>query len=281
MVEIAFPVCKLLWTRSNPTIFHPLSLNIIREIHLYFPPSHLLIAIYSHSLVIYNPSTSKHWRFSLPSLLPSGSIFCLFDSVRAVGFYEVTVTLIDLVTTHVTSLPSLPTPRRSQSLISYQGYTYLFGGICNNTLTSSSMRLNIKQSVQWETLPDMQSEYCLSWPAVWQGEIYLFPKLTGSVIEVFTVATLSFRTINRKEYMGWKGIFAFSKDDDIVVLRGDGVLDKLYGLSTRVPVRNVTELACSPSISPGQITWLNREDSVVSSLHFHPLRLTSFPLDLK
>jgi len=283
MGRMTFTSTRVIWVKAHCGLYGSVSVNILREVNLYFPRDQLLPACYDQSLVIFNSATWQHWVLPLPIALSSSTLFCIVDSVLAVAFDEVSVSLMDMLDCSVTFLPSLDTPRRSQSLLAYRGAIYVFGGICENTLTASCLRLRLRTKV-WTPLPDMQNEYCLTWPALWQEEAYLVPKLSGNYIEVFALASQSFRLIPRPVDLGWKGIFALCKEDQLLILRSDGLLEgwnlvtKEFTPRCKAISAFVHELTCSPHLARKEVLWLARGQAVLHRLDLGTCKVTTMKM---
>lgn len=282
MGRMTFTSTRLIWVKAHCGPYRDVSANILREVNQYFPRDQLLPACYQ-ALVIYNSATWQHWV--LPTALSSGTLFCIVDSVLAVAFHEVSVTLIDMLDCSITPLLPLNTARRSQSLLAYRGAVYVFGGTCENAFTATCLRLGLRSKV-WTSLPDMQSEYCLTWPALWQEEAYLVPKLSGDYIEVFAMASQSFRLIPRPLDLGWKGIFAVCKEDQLLILRSDGLLEswnlvtKEFTPRCKAASAFVSELTCSPHLARKEVLWLSRGQAVLHRLDLNTCKVTTTKLEL-
>ena len=285
MGKMTFTSTRILWIKAHGPLYKRLSINILREVNLYFARDQLLPATYAHSLVIHNSATWQHWVLPLPPAIPCGALFCIVDSVVAIAFYEAAVTRVDMLDSRITSLPSLSTPRRCQSLLAFAGIIYVFGGICDNQLTLTCLRLGLRVET-WTSLPDMQSEYCLTWPALWQEEIYIIPKLSGDYIEVFTIASQSFRVISRPANFGWKGLFGFCKDDQLLILRSDGSLDKWnlatkeFVLGRKAIIASISELTCSPHVALKEVLWLARGRPMVYQLDLSSCKINTTKLEV-
>lgn len=282
---MTFTSTLILWLKAHCSLYKRLSVNILREVNLYFARDQLLPATYAHSLVIHNSATWQHWVLPLPPAIPCGALFCIVDSVIAIAFYETSVTRVDMLDCLITSLPSLSTPRRCQSLLAFRGIIYVFGGICENRLTPTCLRLGLRVET-WTALPDMQSEYCLTWPALWQEEVYIIPKLSGDCIEVFTIASQSFRVMPRPEDFGWKGLFGFGKDDQLLILRSDGLLDR-WNLVTKELVlgrktisASISELTCSPHVTLQKVLWLARGKPMLYQLDLSSSKINTTKLEV-
>jgi hypothetical protein len=132
----------------------------------------------------------------------------------------------------------------------------------------------------------MQSEYCLTWPALWQEEVYIIPKLSGDCIEVFNIASQSFRVMPRPEDFGWKGLFGFCKDDQLLILRSDGLLDR-WNLVTKELVlerkaisASISELTCSPHVTLQKVLWLARGKPMLYQLNLSSSKINTTKLEV-
>lgn len=178
----------LQWLRRLPSVFHPLSLNISREVSLYLSVRCLIPAVKDSFLRVYDLEQRTVSEAKLERSFSRASVPCLIasDVVMYVGDfpdYSPKVFAVDLTTYKITSLPDMRVGRGWPGVILYEGDAYVFGG--NSPQLASAEKFSISEN-QWHPIPDMNYARYSFTPALYKEEIYLADcMILSKVIEVF------------------------------------------------------------------------------------------------
>jgi len=189
----------LQWLRLLPTVFHPLSRNISREVSVYLSIRYLIPAVNESFLRVYDLERRTVQEAVLVRSFTRAAVPCLIacDVVMYVGDfpdYSNSVFAVDLYTYEVTSLAGMGVARGWPGVILYEEFVYVFGG--NSPQLASAEKYDISAN-QWLAVPDMGHARYSFTPALYKEEIYLADcMINPKVIEVFDPYSETYRELS-------------------------------------------------------------------------------------
>jgi len=213
----------LMWLRTVNPFYARLSKNIAREISTYYAQD--LLPCLSHGrLVIYNVRSGS--EVAVRTSFFEASLFCLADRETAICFRaseSQSVLVLNLLTCLLSPLPDMGEARRCQEVIHFEGVTYVFGGLAEYKYIRTCEQFDRREG-KWTYLPATSAPRHSAWPCEYEREIYLPPLYSFENIEVFTVASRSFRFLSPSIPHGssWVTSVSFILRGELVVLTTDG-----------------------------------------------------------
>ena len=222
MAALSFVRAKvwLLLLKSYGGVLGSLSLNVIREICLYFKGPHFA-AISGRRMEIYDFNTNNSTPHTLSISVCSGYVQVDRTTVLIVGKK---VRTLDLLTLQITRLAPLRTPRNGVGAVQVDKTVYAFGG-CK---VGGPMRVCEKSSVpprEWTPLPFMCYARSCFTPCAFKALLYLVSTNPGlRAVESFSLNTETFTvlpiSLPAELELDWSSV-AFVANGELFLLTGN------------------------------------------------------------
>ena len=197
------PRVHLLWVRQCSGLFAPLSLNVLREICTWFPPSYRLALIYANSLRLFDFSAQQMGaavQLEVPIQANEQSRWAAVDDVWWVlcgGMGEVYVDMVGGVdfrgwrtayllhkNGQVRALPDLNFGHGNCGLSVWHGAIHIFGS-GDKAGSQVCERFTLSSAEKWQLLPSLRTARCAFTPTIWRHVIYLCGGTQSCSIEIF------------------------------------------------------------------------------------------------
>lgn len=213
----------LMWLRTVNPLYSRLSKNIAREISTYYAQD-LLPCLFQGKLVIYNVRTGA--EIAVKTGFFEVSLFCLADRETAICFRALesqTVQVLNLLTCMLSPLADMAEARRCPEVIHFEGVTYVFGGLAEYKYIRSCEQYDSREG-KWTYLPSTSAPRHSAWPCEYDREIYLPPLYSFENIEVFNIASRSFRVLSPSipHSCSWVTSVSFMLRGELVIFTTEG-----------------------------------------------------------
>lgn len=282
---------RLLWVRSQASMYVHLPLVVIREVSLYLSDPPLFVLLYYSSISSFDVSAwqattkekvSLDVRLSCSNssyiVLDRTSVLCCGGNSKSqtdirskLGAASKQVFTVHITTGTVTSLADMSIARERCGLIVYRQVAYVFGGtdrgfygsIAPCAYTCESMAL---ASEAWGRLGDMNEARWSFNPCLWRGEIYLCDNFTA---EIFNPENRSFRAIS-VEFSNTRDACAYVWNDKLVVVSAEWItrLEWREG-SLEVVKQKQKSLSpasqCLPEVWGSRVYWFSYGGLIVAN----------------
>lgn len=215
----------LFHVKTQPSVYSPLCMNLVREICLYLTCHHLLPCIQDSVFRLHDFESGHVITSGVPISYSKGASFCLYtpEFVLCVGDAQPSGVTYDLnvKSYRMDRLGDLQEARQWVGVVSYGLYVYVFGGNINPSIRSVEKFDTRRKG--WLPVPSMIHERCCFTPTEYFGLIYLIePCARNYPIEAFSPAAETYRTcgVSFKAYS--YGVISFVDKDSIVILQFAG-----------------------------------------------------------
>ena len=269
---------RLIWLRSQASLYARLPLVVIREVSLYFSDPPLFVLLYYSSVSSFDVSrgqTAKTKKVVLNTRLTcSNSSYVVLDrtAVLCCGGNGIPHTDIaskmgaassQVFTVHITngtvdSLAAMSIARERCGLIVHNQVAYVFGGTdrrfygsiapCATTCESMALASNA-----WGRLDDMNVAKWSFNPCLWKREIYLCDNFTA---EIFNTENRSFRAI-QAEFAKTRDACTYVWGDQLVLVTAEWVI-RLGYRDGDLEVGRKQQKAVSPASQSLPAVWESR-----------------------
>lgn len=193
-------VC-LLWFQSLPSPYSSLSLNIIREIHYYWPAVPLLVEIRQDSILLVTVPDFRYTRNTRPELISASAQFLLFSQWNALVFQgnsaSQQVHTFNLLTFSVSPYSDLITARAFPGTICIEKKVYVVAGVGQKGSGLLEFERTNTKKGSWKGLPNCLLPHICVNLSHFNSEIYVWDWHCHHSLELFSIPKAQFRLIQK------------------------------------------------------------------------------------
>lgn len=255
-------IFHLLWLRKHCPRLRTLCLNLIREIHLYYPRFSSVISSNGIGVTIYDVIEKKmtilaHHPIYLPRQY---GIFTLVNAETAFSFSECRCTskilAFNVFSYRTTRPPNMLSQQYTTAATRLGQYAYAYG-VSDRAYPVNAQRFNLVSN-RWTSLTKKPLGVSIRFTSVWDDCIYLLSAVPMCAVEIYNTTKEAYGVANVP--MSGRTVLSFQSNGELFMFKENDTVVRWDLRGNRIEVRSVEcprdRLSQGVLVYQGKATWL-------------------------